>query len=446
MRKTIALITALCLIITLTACQTSGADKTSISAVYFIPESEDDYYEFATFAIGEKPFDLEAEDQDPVFEDETEYSPLDDMDGIQDYDLKSMVFTGQSVHGIPDEGVSSRWNHVSVYSENEDANFVDATCIYETEHAFFYLDDRFSVDMEKLEEIAAGFEDEYEVIRRIFGNEGDVDANGKIRFLITSFDEDTMGYYYSLDQYSQEELERAGYDYKSNLSDMLYINVSIFSSDESYTSADVVSTLCHEFSHMAYMNNRASKALDEEYLSFIVEGLAMWTEYYVGYPEGHDGYLYSYLSVADEISFFTSDRSEIYGYGLLFFRYFEERFGTDAIIRLANSPYTEVAALEDASGVDADTLFEDFVYTVLATVTGLTDSEYYMEGLNDAESGFELLSTAFEVLADKEYGYYLEKGESYYSYIMPPFSFALFFTESDPDFESDRAQMIKVVL
>ena len=88
MRKTIALITALCLIITLTACQTSGADKTSISAVYFIPESEDDCYELATFAIGEKPFDLEAEDQDPVFEDETEYSPLDDMDGIQDYDLK----------------------------------------------------------------------------------------------------------------------------------------------------------------------------------------------------------------------------------------------------------------------------------------------------------------------------------------------------------------------
>ena len=96
--------------------------------------------------------------------------------------------------------------------------------------------------------------------------------------------------------------------------------------------------------------------------------------------------------------------------------------------------------------MDADTLFENVVYTVLATVTGLTDSEYYMEGLNDAESGFELLSTAFEVLADKEYGYYLEKGESYYSYIMPPFSFALFFTESDPDFESDRDQMIKVEL
>ena len=75
-----------------------------------------------------------------------------------------------------------------------------------------------------------------------------------------------------------------------------------------------------------------------------------------------------------------------YGLSLLFMRYLQERFGGAFIKKLYNSPQTGTASVEEAIGVDFNTLFEDFVRMILLTGRGVTDdSRYNIPAFNHAE-------------------------------------------------------------
>ena len=423
-----------------------AADSSIISLAYYIPYDEADYYESASFSIGASPFDFDSNLLGFTEENSVEYSPLDVFSQLDEsgYSPRSMV-KEKSLKKNRGEKVGSKWKGASVSIDDENTVYINATCVYESNHAYFYVDDSIEYDISDFITTGKEFDSSYEMIIPVFGHEADVDGNGKIRFLITNFDEDTMGFYYPLDQYSNTELWKAEIDYVSNESDVLYINSLIFSDDELFDIADVYSTLAHEFSHMAYMNNRERQDLMEETSMWINEGLAMWCESYVGLPVGHADYIHDYLYVADEIGLFESERSEIYGYGLLFFRYIEEAFGLDAIIDIINSRYTGTEAIADAIGYPFEDIFTVFVYCLLATAT-YSDPEFYLEGLNDVEKGFVLSDEVLYILDDYENYYNLEDGYAFHTDYFNPFSISFFITDSveDTDFESEKAEMIYV--
>lgn len=435
------------LCVLLVGCGTTNSNVYSL--VYYIPQTEDEYYETSSFAIGTAPFSYEEEESPSDVEISDEFSPLDAFSYVEDSDYEPISMVSPEYDGTfnvnPDEGVGFVWNGATVFLDDAGEKVVSATCVYSSEYAYFYVDNEVEYNLEEFIDLGTSFDRSYEIVRSVFGNEADVDGNGHVRFLITEFDEDTMGFYYPLDQYSNEELRKADIDYLSNESDVLYINSLIFEDKNAFDITDVYSTLAHEFSHMAYFDHRERNELPSENSMWIVEGLAMWAEFLVGLPVGHDGYISDYLSYADEIGLFEEERGEIYGYGLLFFRYFEEVFGRESIIALVNSPYIGTDAISDVTGKPFDLIFEDFVMSLLATAT-YADEDYYLPGLNNIDNGFILSDEVEYVISDKDSYYNLEGGYSYYTDFFYPFSLSFFISDGGkaPDFESDRASLIYV--
>lgn len=417
-----------------------------VSLVYYVPKDDADYYESTSFSIGVAPFDFDESSLHIDQEDSFAYSPLSVLDSVDssDYEPVSMV-SDRNVKRNKREKVGSRWKNVSVSVDDENVVTIDATCVHECKHAFFYVDDELGYDLDDFVKMGEEFDSCYDKIISVFGTEADVDGNGKIRFLVTEFEEDTMGFYYPLDQYSNKELRKADIDYISNESDVLYVNSIIFSDRDYFDIADVYSTLAHEFSHMAYLNSRERKGLMEESSMWITEGLAMWCEYYVGLPVGHDEYIGDYIFVSDEIGLFEEEKSEIYGLGLLFFRYIEESFGLESIIDIVNSEYVGTDAISDAIGYSFEDIFVDFAYCLLATATN-THDDFYLPLFNDYDNGFVFSDEVMNIISDSENWYNLEGGYSYHNDNFNPFSICFFLSSGIPDFESEKANIVVVEL
>ena len=438
MKKVIIFLTFVSLLI---SCSTTKNDSQTTLALVAYGDNDGTT---AVYAVGKGPFiPLEEVKENIVFEvDEMENtSPSEALDDIEEYNAENYCLVNIDNSLTTPRHIGDNWDHISVYDSSSPSKFVDAKCILETEHVYYYLDNRYSVDLAEIKELAALFEPEYDEIRSFFGKEADVDNNGKIIFLITDIDE--MGYYYMLDQYSKEGLLNSGIEYESNESDMLYINIDIFDPNSDYTFDDAIATICHEFSHMTYFNERYKNNLEEEDMTFISEGLAMWTEYYVGYPAHHsENYIVPFIYDSEETDIFCEDNS-IYGYGLLFFRYFEERFGLDAIKKLVSSEYVGLQALEDAAGYSFDLIFDDFAQSLLATAACLVDNEYYLENLNDIENGFclslDVISAFLEEGRDYLIGF--DICENVYGALYP-YTICFILSEVDDiDFESNGALM-----
>lgn len=435
-------------VILLAGCVSSDKGERVYSAVVYAPET-DSILPYTVFAIGKAPFDYtDVRSLEEIVEPDTEeYSPVDALEGLDD-DIVSMaspLYKGPAAEPSENEAVGTVLKDISVVDEGEEENsyhLIDAVCFLESEHAFFYYDTVLAKDpdTELIAELATLFDAAYPEIRDIFGREADIDGNGKIRFIITDIEEGTLGFYYPLDQYNAEQLIASGENYRSNESDLLYLSSAIFDADSEYGPGDIISTMCHEFSHMAYSNGRDRKGLSAEEGKFLNEGLAMWLEYHLGYTAGHDGYILSYLSDSDIISALGGEDG-IYGMGLLFFRYFESRFGFDAIVRLVSSEKNSIEAIEDVAGISASAVFEDFASSVLATSTLSEDSEFYIASLNDAEKGFDLSALMYMLFTDKETSYYDLDTGNLVSF-MEPYTVSFFVSREEPDFESEDALML----
>lgn len=438
----------LAVVFSVTGCVSSDKGERVYSAVVYAPET-DSTVPYTVFAIGKAPFDYtEIRSLEEVAEPDTEeYSPVDALEGLS-ADIVSMVsplYEGPSVKPSENEGVGTILKDIAVVDEGEEENsyhLVDVRCFLESEHAFFYYDTALEKepDVELISTLAALFDENYAEIRDIFGEEADIDGNGRIRFIITDIEEGTLGFYYPLDQYNAEQLIASGENYKSNESDLLYLSSVIFDADSEYGPGDIISTMCHEFSHMAYSNGRDRKGLPSEEGKFLNEGLAMWLEYHLGFTSGHDGYILSYLEDSDIISALGGEDG-IYGMGLLFFRYFESRFGLDAIKELVVSEKNSIEALEDVTGWSASAVFEDFATAVLATSALAEDSEYYISSLNNAEEGFNLAALMYLLFTDRENSYYNLSTGDVVSF-MEPYTVSFFVSYETPDFESADALML----
>ena len=247
-----------------------------------------------------------------------------------------------------------------------------------TGNSVFYVEKEASAVTEQhLDYLASELEEKLPLMREKFGYENDIDGNGKLIYVIAETEESVFGYFYAVDKYEGET--------DSNNGDILYINALYFSEFEKYK-IDLAATLVHEFQHMAFFDTLVRLGRTHSAAVWINEGLSMLAEYFCGYAAPHEDYIKGML-YNQGVSLIEDDGDSVdYGLSLLFMRYLQERFGGAFIKKLYNSPQTGTASVEEAIGVDFNTLFEDFVRMILLTGRGVTDdSRYNISAFNHAE-------------------------------------------------------------
>ena len=251
----------------------------------------------------------------------------------------------------------------------------ETVCRKITGNSVFYVEKEASAVTEQhLDYLAGELEEKLPLMREKFGYENDIDGNGKLIYVIAETEESVFGYFYAVDKYE------GGTD--SNNGDILYINALYFSEFEKYK-IDLAATLVHEFQHMAFFDTLVRLGRTHSAAVWINEGLSMLAEYFCGYAAPHEDYIKGML-YNQGVSLIEDDGDSVdYGLSLLFMRYLQERFGEAFIKKLYNSPQTGTASVEEAVGVDFNTLFEDFVKMILLTGRNVTtDSRYDIPAFN----------------------------------------------------------------
>lgn len=254
----------------------------------------------------------------------------------------------------------------------------ETVCRKITGNSVFYVEKEASAVTEQhLDYLAGELEEKLPLMREKFGYENDIDGNGKLIYVIAETEESVFGYFYAVDKYEGET--------DSNNGDILYINALYFSEFEKYK-IDLAATLVHEFQHMAFFDTLVRLGRTHSAAVWINEGLSMLAEFFCGYAAPHEDYIKGML-YNQGVSLIEDDGDSVdYGLSLLFMRYLQERFGESFIKKIYSSSQTGTASVEEAIGVDFNTLFEDFVRMILLTGRRVTDdSRYNIPAFNHAE-------------------------------------------------------------
>ena len=304
----------------------------------------------------------------------------------------------------------------------------ETVCRKITGNSVFYVEKEASaVTDEHLDYLAGELEEKLPLMREKFGYENDIDGNGKLIYVIANMEEDIFGYFYAIDKYA----DKIG----SNNGDILYINALYFSEFEKYK-IDLAATLVHEFQHMAFFDTLVRLGRTHSAVVWINEGLSMLAEFFCGYAEPHESYITGTLS-NQGVSLIEDDGDSVdYGLSLLFMRYLQERFGESFIKKIYSSSQTGTASVEEAVGVDFNTLFEDFVKMILLTGRNVTtDSRYDIPAFNYpkgtagyAENGFCLYQLIDDIYGTFGFSLSIDLRRSYGMNVenMKNYSFYLF--------------------
>lgn len=304
----------------------------------------------------------------------------------------------------------------------------ETVCRKITGNSVFYVEKEASAVTEQhLDYLAGELEEKLPLMREKFGRESDTDGNGKLIYVIAETEESVFGYFYAVDKYEGGT--------GSNNGDILYINALYFSEFEKYK-IDLAATLVHEFQHMAFFDTLVRLGRTHSAAVWINEGLSMLAEYFCGYAAPHESYITGTLS-NQGVSLIEDDGDSVdYGLSLLFMRYLQERFGEAFIKKLYNSSQTGTVSVEEAVGVDFNTLFEDFVKMILLTGRNVTtDSRYDIPAFNYpkgtagyAENGFCLYQLIDDIYGTFGFSLSIDLRRSYGMNVenMKNYSFYLF--------------------
>ena len=309
-------------------------------------------------------------------------------------------------------GVGTKWDNVYVQDiENGTFKTINATCIAVSNHAYFFLEDGLTKPTEdKIQSIKEAFDKDYEIIHQYYGEETDTDTdgNGKVSFMIYDFSEGIFGFFFTADKFLNSVIP-AEEKVKSNESDILYINHKFFT-DENWTkySTDVKATFIHEFQHMVLFDSRSRAGLSPNIARWINEGLSMLSEYYGNYGAPHYNYIASYFNKEQGKSLIHTDADLSYGLSYLFLRYLQIRFGDDVVKKIYASNRDGTQMIEDATGMDFDELYTDFITMILVTGRGITtDKRYNIEEFNGMQGSEIYNRNGFNLsqIIDERYSY-----------------------------------------
>lgn len=270
-----------------------------------------------------------------------------------------------------------------VLDGNGVSHSVDAVCRRVSRYAAVYVDTAVTVDSAALEVVTAEFDRMVPEMHRLFSHESDIDGNGTVLFLLTPLEPGLYGYFYAQDKYP----DGTGGEF-SNEADLLYVNSDCFADFETHRD-DLIATFIHEFQHMILFDHR-TRLGKPQLPVWLNEGLSMLSEYYAGYALPHGRYLEA-LFENQGISLIENQPFPLpnYGYSLLFLRYLRERWGDNVVRRIYDSPFSGVAVVSDATGVEFNTLFSDFTTMIAVTGRGIEQDERYEIAAFGHEPGSE---------------------------------------------------------
>ena len=290
------------------------------------------------------------------------------------------------------------------YISGDSNQLINTTCVAESNHAYYYVDKRLTIDTRIMEQIKTAFDEGRNKIVEIYGPEADVDKNGKVIFVITNFNTpNLLGYFTNIDKYSNQIriIDGSGNSIKnlSNQGDILYVNARYITNDPVELD-HIQGTFLHEFQHMTHFDNKhIHNDIGVNLDTWIDEGLSILAEYLTGHAEPHAPYLQGLFreKQGKAMNLWVSTGSS-YGLSLVFMRYVQERYGLDFIKKLYSSRKHGIDAIEEALGVDFNTLYKDFVTMLMVTGRGITnDSRYNIPAFNHKTGSAEYKKNGFNI-------------------------------------------------
>lgn len=294
--------------------------------------------------------------------------------------------------------VNTKWNNIWITdTATMQQSLTSATCIYISDNVYYFLDDRVSladIDISRIAYIEQQFETAYQKVHEKCGRENDVDNNGKIIFLFTPIGNNVLGFFYSADKYSDTLTSSSGIH--SNEADVMYVESAYLMNNTDWESnkAKLTATLIHEFHHMALFDVRTNAGVEPFMDYWINEGFSTLTAYYTGYPSIMRDYILNFFAFETDISLVNNTPNLSYGYSYLFMRYFYYRFGDEGLKKIIKSTHTGYKAIEEASNMNFNDLYKDFIKMILVTGRNVTDdARYNVPEFNNKENTQEYLSS-----------------------------------------------------
>ena len=294
--------------------------------------------------------------------------------------------------------VNTKWNNIWITdTATMQQSLTSATCIYISDNVYYFLDDRVSladIDISRIAYIEQQFETAYQKVHEKCGQENDVDNNGKIIFLFTPIGNNVLGFFYSADKYSDTLTSPSGIH--SNEADVMYVESAYLLNNTDWESnkAKLTATLIHEFHHMALFDVRTNTGVEPFMDYWINEGFSTLTAYYTGYPAIMRDYILNFFAFETDISLVNNTPNLSYGYSYLFMRYFYYRFGDEGLKKIIKSAHTGYKAVEEASNMNFNDLYKDFIKMILVTGRNVTDdARYNVPEFNYKENTQEYLSS-----------------------------------------------------
>jgi hypothetical protein len=268
------------------------------------------------------------------------------------------------------------WNNIKIVATG---NTISATCKKISTRAYLFVDNRDIGDTDvsdaNLTAYATAFDSIYAMNRSKFGNEHDVDGNGKILIVFSrELTGGMLGYFYSGDKYSSSSVA------DSNEGDIFYMTTDTYGEDT------ICGTLAHEFQHMIYFDEHVNRGSTTTF-AWLNEALSQAAEYYNGYLTNHNNWIRSFLNNGWSELSLTHWTDDNYGYSAIFIRYLIDQYGDSAIKQMCSTDKSGIAAVEAATGEDFNEIFYNFTIALVVSqkiTSGNTDynSKYSFTSLN----------------------------------------------------------------
>lgn len=267
--------------------------------------------------------------------------------------------------------VGTTWNDVNVYNGSSFVP-IDTTCRAVSTYAYFFVDNRDDISA-YLANYCTTFDAIYLENHDKFGTENDIDANGKVIIIFTQeLSGGYLGYFYAVDKFSKGSYP------ESNEGDIFYITT-----DAGYQGDVVRGTMAHEFQHMIYFDEHHDRGVTGTY-TWLNEALSQAAEYYNGYTDNHEDLIGNFLNNGWSGISLTHWAVYNYGYGAIFIRYLIDQYGNTAIKNMCSTNLIGISAVENATGVDFNTIFDNFTRAIVldGVPEFLANSVYNFSSLN----------------------------------------------------------------
>ncbi|MGE5605515.1 MAG: hypothetical protein ACM3YE_07485, partial [Bacteroidota bacterium] len=132
---------------------------------------------------------------------------------------------------------------------------------------------------------------------------------------------------------------------------------------------------------MIYFDQHYNQGVTDS-CSWLNEALSQAAEYYNNYLDNHLAWIQAFLAKDWYYLSLTHWTSNNYGYSAIFIRYLIDQYGDTAILKIAQSNKVGIAAVEDATGQDFNTIFINFSRALLLSGTDTTSPLYNFKTLN----------------------------------------------------------------